>query len=53
MDKDSKGQSKVGDSGGGLLPAVGLLVAWLLNVLEICHRISGTDLPRQVYVLPH
>ena len=30
-----------------------LLVGWLLNVPATCDCISGTDLLRQVYVLPH
>ena len=30
-----------------------LLVGWLLNVPATCECISGTDLHRQVYVLPH
>ena len=30
-----------------------LLVAWLLNVPATCECISGTDLLRQFYVLPH
>ena len=30
-----------------------LLVGWLLNVPATCWCISGTDLPRQFYVLPH
>ena len=31
----------------------GLFVGWLLNVPETCECISGTDLRRQFYVLPH
>ena len=31
----------------------GLLVGWLLNVPATCECISGTDLLRQFYVLPH
>ena len=34
MDKDSKGQRKTEDSGGGLLPAV--KVCWLFNVPATC-----------------
>ena len=30
-----------------------LFVGWLLNVPAICECISGTDLLRQFYVLPH
>ena len=30
-----------------------LLVGWLLNVPATCECIAGTDLLRQVYVLPH
>ena len=30
-----------------------LLVGWLLNVPATCECISGTDLHRQFYVLPH
>ena len=30
-----------------------LFVGWLLNVLATCECISGTDLLRQFYVLPH
>ena len=30
-----------------------LLVCWLLNVPATCECISGTDLHRQFYVLPH
>ena len=30
-----------------------LFVGWLLNVPATCQCISGTDLLRQVYVLPH
>ena len=30
-----------------------LLVDWLLNVPATCQCISGTDLLRQFYVLPH
>ena len=30
-----------------------LLVGWLLNVQATCECISGTDLLRQFYVLPH
>ena len=33
--------------------ARGLLVGWLLNVPATCKRISGTNLLRQFYVLPH
>ena len=33
--------------------AVCLFVGWLLNVPATCECISGTDLHRQVYVLPH
>ena len=37
-----------------LLSAVCLFVGWLLlNVPATCECISGTDLLRQVYVLPH
>ena len=32
---------------------VGVVVCWLLNVPATCECISGTDLLRQVYVLPH
>ena len=32
---------------------VGWLVGWLLNVPATCECISGTDLLRQLYVLPH
>ena len=28
------------------------VVCWLLNVPATCECISGTDLPRQFYVLP-
>ena len=31
----------------------GLFVGWLLNVPATCKCISGTDLRRQLYVLPH
>ena len=31
----------------------GLFVGWLLNVPATCECISGTDLLRQFYVLPH
>ena len=30
-----------------------LVVGWLLNVPATCECISGTDLHRQFYVLPH
>ena len=30
-----------------------LFVDWLLNVPATCECISGTDLLRQLYVLPH
>ena len=30
-----------------------LFVGWLLNVPATCECISGTDLHRQFYVLPH
>ena len=30
-----------------------LFVGWLLNVPATCECISGTDLLRQFYVLPH
>ena len=30
-----------------------LFVGWLLNVPATCQCISGTDLHRQFYVLPH
>ena len=33
--------------------AVCLFVCWLLNVPATCKFISGTDLLRQLYVLPH
>ena len=34
--------------------AVGVVVVgWLLNVPATCECISGTDLRRQFYVLPH
>ena len=29
------------------------VVGWWLNVLATCECISGTDLHRQFYVLPH
>ena len=31
----------------------GEVVGWLLNVPATCECISGTDLHRQFYVLPH
>ena len=34
-------------------PMVCLFVGWLLNVPATCECISGTDLHRQFYVLPH
>ena len=30
-----------------------LFVGWLLNIPATCECISGTDLRRQFYVLPH
>ena len=30
-----------------------VVVCWLLNVPATCYCISGTDLLRQFYVLPH
>ena len=33
--------------------SVGLFVGWLLNVPATCECISGTDLLRQFYMLPH
>ena len=30
-----------------------IVVCWLLNVPATCECISGTDLHRQFYVLPH
>ena len=33
--------------------AICLFVGWLLNVPATCECISGTDLHRQFYVLPH
>ena len=30
-----------------------VVVCWLLNVLTTCKCISGTDLLRQFYMLPH
>ena len=30
-----------------------VVVGWLLNVPATCECISGTDLHRQFYVLPH
>ena len=33
--------------------AVYIYVCWLLNVPATCECISGTDLLRQFYVLPH
>ena len=37
-----------------LLPeGQGWFVGWLLNVPATCECISGTDLLRQIYVLPH
>ena len=46
------------DSGHSLaskhcLSAECVVVCWLLNVPATCLCISGTDLLRQVYVLPH
>ena len=38
-----------GGGGGGVV----VVVSWLLNVPAACGRISGTDLLRQFYVLPH
>ena len=35
------------------LPYSSLFVGWLLNIPATCERISGTDLHRQLYVLPH
>ena len=34
-------------------PLDSLFVGWLLNVPATCECISGTDLHRQFYVLPH
>ena len=34
-------------------PSMEVVVCWLLNVPATCECISGTDLLRQVYVLPH
>ena len=34
-------------------PREALFVGWLLNVPATCECISGTDLHRQFYVLPH
>ena len=39
---------------GSTLGNIGRLVGcWLLNVPATCECISGTDLHRQLYVLPH
>ena len=38
------------EKGGG---GGGLFVGWLLNVPATCECISGVDLLRQFYVLPH
>ena len=40
-------------TGLGLLWKKRLFVCWLLNVPATCECISGTDLHRQFYVLPH
>ena len=37
----------------GKAVVVCLFVDWLLNVPVTCECISGTDLLRQLYVLPH
>ena len=39
--------------GGGGWRGGGFVVCWLFNVPATCECISGTDLLRQVYVLPH
>ena len=41
-----EGAGRGGEKGEGF-------VCWLLNVPATCWCISGTDLLRQVYVLPH
>ena len=43
--------SRMWDAGCGMV--VGLFVCCLLNVPATCECISGTDLLRQFYVLPH
>ena len=34
-------------------PRVEIFICWLLNVPATCECVSGTDLLRQLYVLPH
>ena len=51
-------ECKRGKGGDGEVEVTSLLtvclfVGWLLNVPETCECISGTDLLRQFYVLPH
>ena len=54
MEKNSKRHRDLEVSGRELFSAMeGLFVGWLLNVPETCECISGTDLLRQFYVLPH
>ena len=38
---------------GGREGVVAVVVCWLLNVPATCQCISGADLLRQLYVLPH
>ena len=42
-----------GGGGGGCGRGVAVVVCRLLNVPATCYSISGTDLLRQFYVLPH
>ena len=41
---------KIKGNGEGIY---GLFVGWLFNVPATCECISGTDLHRQFYLLPH
>ena len=52
--KDRGGTERVRrGEGDGKRERVCLFVGWLLNVPATCECISGTDLLRQFYVLPH
>ena len=47
------GQSNMGFTMRRVSIACCLFLCWLLNVPATCQCISGTDLLRQLYVLPH
>ena len=56
LDRDTEKERERGGEGGGGVSRERereRVACWLLNVPATCECISGTDLLRQFYVLPH